>query len=143
MPPGNPFPAGAFPLIWSYGLRNPWRFSFDALTGDMYIGDVGQNAVEEIDFELAGAGGGLNYGWRCFEGNSCSSASACSTSPCGCATAGLVFPIQTYTHSTGFAVTGGYVYRGPNIPALQGHYFYADYALNRLSGASATRPRAG
>ncbi|MBK7877346.1 MAG: PQQ-dependent sugar dehydrogenase [Planctomycetes bacterium] len=132
VPPGNPFPAGAFPLIWSYGLRNPWRFSFDALTGDLYLGDVGQNAVEEIDFEPAGSTGGLNYGWRCFEGNSCSSASACSTSPCACSTAGLVFPIQTYTHATGFAVTGGYVYRGANIPALRGAYFYADYATNRI-----------
>lgn len=132
VPPGNPFPASSFPLIWTYGLRNPWRFSFDKLTGDIYIGDVGQNAVEEIDFEPAGAGAGRNYGWRCFEGNSCSSASGCATTPCSCVTTGLVFPIQQYTHSVGFAITGGFVYRGANIPALQGTYFYADYSTNKI-----------
>ncbi|MBI5362516.1 MAG: PQQ-dependent sugar dehydrogenase [Planctomycetes bacterium] len=132
VPAGNPFPASSFPLIWSYGLRNPWRFSFDKLTGDIYIGDVGQNAVEEIDFEPVGTPGGRNYGWRCFEGNSCSSASGCLTSPCSCVTTGLVFPIQTYTHSTGLCLTGGFVYRGANVPGLVGTYFYADYSTNRI-----------
>ena len=132
VPAGNPFAASSFPLIWTYGLRNPWRFSFDKLTDDLYIADVGQNAVEEINFEPAGAGAGLNYGWRCFEGNSCSSASACATTPCSCVSTGLVFPIQTYTHSVGFCITGGFVYRGANIPALAGTYFYADYSTNKL-----------
>ena len=118
--------------IWAYGLRNPWRSSFDSETGDLYIGDVGQNAREEIDFQAASSTGGENYGWRCFEGNNCSSISGCSTTPCGCNGAGLVFPIHVYTHASGFSITGGYTYRGCDIPSLDGTYFFADFVTNRI-----------
>jgi len=118
--------------IWAYGLRNPWRDSFDSETGDLYIGDVGQDAREEIDFQAGGSAGGENYGWRCFEGNNCSNISGCSTSPCACNGSGLVFPIHTYNHPTGFSITGGYTYRGCDIPSLDGTYFFADYATSRI-----------
>jgi hypothetical protein len=102
-------------------LRNPWRFSFDRITGDLYIGDVGESRLEEIDVAPAadGAGRGVNYGWNLMEGTSCY-ASACDTT-------GLVLPVVEYDHGQGCSVTGGYVYRGTAIPALQGQYFYADY----------------
>ena len=128
--------------IWAYGLRNPWRNSFDRLTGDLYIGDVGQNAVEEVDFQPAGAVGGRNYGWRCTEGNNCTGLTGCT---CGSAT--LTPPIKTHTHaagtSGGYCITGGYVYRGCAIPNLQGTYFYGDYSSNnvwslRYNGATTT-----
>ena len=123
-PADNPFVgvSGARAEVWSYGLRNPWRFSFDRLTGDLYIGDVGGNRLEEIDVAPASAGGGrgLNYGWNVMEGRSCLAAASCDTT-------GLTLPELQYDHGQGCAVTGGYVYRGSAIPALQGHYFYADY----------------
>jgi glucose/arabinose dehydrogenase len=128
IPPSNPF-AGATPgadEIWFYGLRNPWRFSFDRQIGDLLIGDVGQNAVEEIDFGPGGVGG-LNYGWRCMEGNNCTGLTGCT-----CFSAALQAPIQTYTHAQGCSVTGGFVYRGSALPALQGTYFYADYCSNTI-----------
>ncbi len=118
--------------IWSYGLRNPWRCSFDRETGDVYIGDVGQDAREEIDFQPGNSTGRENYGWRCFEGNSCSNISGCPTTPCGCNSTGLDFPIHTYTHALGFSVTGGYVYRGCDIPSLDGTYFFADFGTARI-----------
>ncbi len=118
--------------IWAYGLRNPWRTSFDRDTGAIYIGDVGQDAREEINFQPGTSLGGENYGWRCYEGNNCSNISGCSTSPCGCNPAGLVFPIQVYPHGTGFSITGGYNYRGCDIPSLNGTYFYADFVTSRV-----------
>ena len=125
VPADNPFvgQAGARPEIWSYGLRNPWRFSFDRSTGDLYIGDVGQNAREEVDLSLAAAGGGrgLNYGWNIVEGI------ACYDPPTGCNRTGLTPPVLDYDHGSGCSVIGGYVYRGQAIPALRGRYFYADY----------------
>ncbi|NOT07238.1 MAG: glucose dehydrogenase [Gemmatimonadales bacterium] len=125
VPADNPFvgQAGIRPEIWSYGLRNPWRFSFDRQTGDLYIGDVGQNQREEIDVSTQAAqfGKGLNYGWRTMEGNSCFSPSI------GCARTGLVLPVLEYTHNDGCSVAGGYVYRGSALTALAGTYFYADY----------------
>ncbi len=123
IPPDNPFVGlpGA-DEIWAYGYRNPWRFSFDRLTGDMYIGDVGQNDREEIDFEPAGSAGGGNYGWRCYEGSAPYNLSGCSLDPDD-----YIFPIHEYTHAEGCAVTGGYVYRGTRFPTLAGHYFFADY----------------
>ncbi|MFN0009750.1 MAG: PQQ-dependent sugar dehydrogenase [Planctomycetota bacterium] len=124
---GNPFAASAFPHIWSYGWRNPWRFSFDRTTGDMYIGDVGQGAREEVDFEPAGGPGGRNYGWKCMEGSSCSGLGGCN-----CTDPTLVLPIQDYTHALGCTVVGGYVYRGTKIPAFQGHYIYADYCSSTI-----------
>jgi glucose/arabinose dehydrogenase len=124
VPADNPFVgvSGVRGEIWSYGLRNPWRFSFDRLTGDLYIGDVGQNRLEEIDVAPGSAGGGrgVNYGWNVMEGRSCYASS-------GCDTTGLTLPVLQYDHSQGCSVTGGYVYRGAAIPALRGQYFYADY----------------
>ncbi|HUF34828.1 MAG TPA: PQQ-dependent sugar dehydrogenase, partial [Gemmatimonadales bacterium] len=124
VPADNPFgaSAGARPEIWSYGLRNPWRFSFDRLTGDLWIGDVGQNRWEEVNHAPAaeGAGRGLNFGWRRMEGRHCFETGSCDQS-------GLTLPVLEYDHGSGCSVTGGYVYRGAEIPELQGHYFYADF----------------
>lgn len=123
IPPGNLAQAGARPEIWSYGLRNPWRFSFDACTGDMYIADVGQGSLEEVNFEPWGSAG-LNYGWRLMEGTECFN----PESGCDPSEQELVLPVATYGRNTGQSITGGYVYRGPSIPALRGTYLYADYA---------------
>jgi glucose/arabinose dehydrogenase/predicted small secreted protein len=124
VPPDNPFvaTAGARPEIWSYGLRNPWRFSFDPATGDLYVGDVGESHWEEVDYASAtdGAGRGVNYGWSVMEGLHCVRSQ-------GCDQTGLTLPVLEYDHSEGCAVTSGYVYRGTALPALQGNYFYADY----------------
>jgi glucose/arabinose dehydrogenase len=134
IPANNPFVGDpAFrDEIWSYGLRNPWRFSFDRLTGDMWIGDVGQNAIEEIDFQPAASRGGENYGWKVMEGRNCFSTAACATNVPRCNDPSLVLPIQQYTHSFGCSITGGYVYRGCDVPDLRGAYFYADYCSNRI-----------
>src|SRR5262249_34364927 len=113
------------PEIWAYGLRNPWRFTFDAQTGDLWIGDVGQNQWEEVDFEPADSPGGLNYGWNVMEG----------THPYkGQAPAGVTLtpPIFEYPHDQGIAVTGGYVYRGTAIPELQGVYLFSDWAYGTI-----------
>lgn len=124
IPPDNPFvgTAGARGEIWAYGLRNPWRFSFDRVSGDLYIGDVGQGAWEEVDVAAAasGRGRGVNYGWNVMEGAHCYGAPACNT-------AGLTLPEVEYDHGEGCSVTGGYVYRGAAVPELAGTYFYADY----------------
>ncbi|MBK7405067.1 MAG: PQQ-dependent sugar dehydrogenase [Phycisphaerales bacterium] len=123
IPPTNPFVGIAGDdEIWAYGMRNPWRSSFDRATGDLWIGDVGQDAVEEIDFEPAGDPGGNNYGWRCMEGTRCTGLSGCT-----CNGPELTLPIHDYTHAEGCSVTGGYVYRGAAIPHLRGTYFFADY----------------
>jgi glucose/arabinose dehydrogenase len=140
IPKDNPFASrtGARPEIWAYGLRNPWRFSFDRQTGDVWIGDVGQNAIEEIDFQLAASKGGENYGWRTTEGN------ACFNPATNCVKAGLVLPIAEYSHARGCSVTGGYVYRGSAFPGLKGLYFYTDYcsgnfwAISREGAGKAT-----
>ncbi|MGB5082366.1 MAG: PQQ-dependent sugar dehydrogenase [Burkholderiales bacterium] len=125
-PADNPCtdPTGAKSEIWSLGLRNPWRWSFDRQTGDLYIADVGQGAREEVNFATAasGAGRGTNYGWKITEGSLCFSPGS------GCNTSGLTLPYVDYAHAAGgCSVTGGYVYRGAAIPALQGTYFYADF----------------
>jgi glucose/arabinose dehydrogenase len=144
VPSDNPFvgQAGIRPEIWSYGLRNPWRFSFDRATRDLYIGDVGQNAREEIDVSTSAQqfGRGLNYGWNRMEGT------ACYEPPSGCAASGLTPPVLDYGHSQGCSVTGGYVYRGAAVPTLVGHYFYADYCEGwvrsfRLNGGAVTDAR--
>jgi putative cell wall-binding protein/glucose/arabinose dehydrogenase len=129
VPPDNPFVGTAGDdLVWSYGLRNPWRFSFDRLTGDLWIGDVGQGAWEEIDRapRSAGGGRGWNFGWDVLEGRHCFEPSS------GCSAAGKVGPIAEYDHGQGCSVTGGHVYRGPVSPALLGRYFFADYCSGRL-----------
>jgi glucose/arabinose dehydrogenase len=127
IPSGNAAVAGALPEIWSYGWRNPWRFSFDPCTGDMYIGDVGQGRLEEVDFEPAGTPG-RNYGWRLMEGDDCFN----PDSGCDAARQNLVLPVATYDHGVGVSITGGYVYRGPAIPSLRGTYLYADYQSTRF-----------
>lgn len=120
IPPTNP-DLGGRPEIWAYGLRNPWRFSFDQRNGDMYIGDVGQGDWEEIDRQPAASPGGGNYGWRLKEGNHC------FNPPSACDPGGLTDPIYEYDHGVGRSVTGGYVYRGRAIPYLYGHYLFADF----------------
>ena len=122
IPADNPF-SGSLSVaneIWASGLRNPWRFSFDALTGDLYIGDVGQDAWEEIAFQPASSSGGENYGWAAMESTHCYPPNT------SCSTTGLTLPVHEYDHGDGCAVTGGYVYRGSDSPALQGRYFFAD-----------------
>lgn len=131
IPASNPFvnTAGVRPEIWASGLRNPWRFSFDRTTGDMWIGDVGQNIYEEIDFQPANSTGGENYGWRDMEGAHCFVAN--------CSTAGKILPVAEYTHAGGAcSVTGGFVYRGQRWPTLQGTYLYADFCSGRIWGLS-------
>lgn len=126
IPDDNPFVgvAGYREEIWSLGWRNPWRWSFDRLTGDMYIADVGQNAWEEVDVEAASDTGGRNYGWRCMEGFTCTGLSGCT-----CNAPNLTLPVTAYSHDFGCSVTGGYVYRGCAIPSLYGTYFYSDYCM--------------
>lgn len=131
IPPDNPFVGPGNPLdeIWAKGLRNPWRFAFDRLAGDLYIGDVGQNAWEEIDYQPASSLGGENYGWRFMEGNHCYNPSN------DCDPGGLTYPIHEYSHGGSpfrCSVTGGYVYRGSAIPDLQGRYFFADYCSDQI-----------
>ncbi len=122
IPPTNPFAnGGGKSEVWDYGFRNPWRFSFDRQTGDLWIADVGQNKYEEVNFEPAGSKGGLNYGWNTMEGTHCYQPSD------GCNQAGLTLPVNDYSHDDGCSVTGGYVYRGAKEPALAGAYFFTDY----------------
>ncbi len=125
-PPGNPFAAAGdpFDLIWAYGLRNPWRFSFDRETGELYTADVGQDTWEEVDVQPA-ATGGLNYGWHVFEGRHCFDPSPAAT--CPDPPTDFTKPVLEYDHHQGCAVTGGYVYRGCAMPDLRGTYFYSDY----------------
>jgi glucose/arabinose dehydrogenase len=122
-PPDNPFVgrAGARPEIWAYGLRNPWRFSFDRATGRLHAGDVGQNALEEVD--LIERGG--NYGWSIMEGSRCYRTSNCSTT-------GLRPPIAEYPHADGCSITGGLVYRGSRVRELVGRYLFGDYCSGRV-----------
>jgi glucose/arabinose dehydrogenase len=136
-PGDNPFEDGAGPnedSIWAYGLRNPYRVSFDRQTGDLYIGDVGQVALEEISFQAANSVGGENYGWSIFEGTRCNTDAAgrvVTQQDCD-DLAGHIPPIYEYGRSDGVAVIGGYVYRGSAIPSLQGHYFFADNGTGRI-----------
>jgi uncharacterized protein (TIGR03437 family) len=128
IPASNPFvnTAGTRPEIWALGLRNPWRFSFDRATGDLWIADVGQNTHEEIDFQPASSPGGENYGWNRMEGMHCFED--------GCNQQGLTLPVAEYDHSQGCSVTGGFVYRGSLSPALRGTYIYGDYCSGRIWG---------
>ena len=124
IPADNPFVGteGAREEIWAFGLRNPWRFSFDLETGLLWAGDVGQNLWEEIDIITKGA----NYGWNTMEGSHCYSPAT------GCNQSGLTLPIVEYDHSQGCSVTGGYVYRGDQIASLQGYYIYGDYCSGNI-----------
>jgi glucose/arabinose dehydrogenase len=142
IPPGNPFinDSNISDEIWALGLRNPFRWSFDRLTNDMWIGDVGQNAREEINYSAEGTSGGVNYGWRCYEGNLPFNTSGCG--PAG----NYVFPVYDYPNPAQGAasVIGGIVYRGSAYPAMQGYYFAADvysgnvYVVNPNAGFSTT-----
>lgn len=119
--------------IWAYGLRNPWRFSFDRATGDLFIGDVGQNAIEEIDFQPAASSGGENYGWRRMEGGQCfDPASACNDGS-------LTLPALQYSHALGCSVTGGYRYRGPEEHTLPRFYLFGDFCSGRIWGGRSDR----
>ncbi|HEY5143471.1 MAG TPA: PQQ-dependent sugar dehydrogenase [Solirubrobacteraceae bacterium] len=129
VPASNPFTgrAGARPEVYSYGLRNPWRFSFDRATGDLSIGDVGQDAVEEIDFAREGRARGTNYGWRPWEGRR---RNFSEPAP------GAVFPVITKSHQSGWcSIIGGYVVRDPKLPALRGRYVYSDNCLSKIYAA--------
>jgi len=128
IPPDNPFVGvTGDDEIWAYGLRNPWRCCFDRATGDLYIGDVGQSAREEVNVQLADSTGGANYGWRCMEGFNCTGLSGCT-----CNDAALTLPVHDYTHTQGCSITGGCVYRGGRIWDLRGTYFFADYCQGTI-----------
>lgn len=129
VPADNPFigTPNARPEVWAYGLRNPWRFSFDRETGDLWIADVGQNKFEEVDFMPAETGSGANYGWNIMEGQHCFQKKDCQTD-------GLVLPIAEYSHSDGCSITGGYVYRGAELPGLRGVYLYGDFCSGKIWG---------
>lgn len=125
-PADNPFAGGGGePEIWAYGLRNPWRFSFDSATGDLYIADVGQNQWEEIDFLAAGSPGSANFGWNMMEGSHAYNGSDSEA---------YIAPVAEYSHNDGCSVTGGYVYRGVALPEWQGVYFYGDYCSGTIWG---------
>jgi glucose/arabinose dehydrogenase len=125
IPADNPFVSGdAAPEIWAYGLRNPWRFSFDSESGDLYVADVGQNNWEEVNFLPSGSPGGANFGWRIYEASHPYSGEA--------APPDLIMPIAEYSHSEGISVTGGYVYRGEQIADLQGIYLYGDFGYGTI-----------
>lgn len=129
IPPGNPFIESedcstGCPEIYAWGFRNPWRFSFDRVSGELYAGDVGQDSVEEVDLVTAGG----NYGWRCYEGSLVYETFGCG--PMG----DYTFPIQEYSHTDGRSITGGFVYRGGSLPALDGVYLYGDYVNGRIWG---------
>ena len=142
IPASNPFAGqtcngagvGTCPEIWAYGLRNPWRFSFDRATGDLFIGDVGQGAKEEVDFQPAGAAGGRNYGWRTMEGTICTPGVNPSCTP----PANHTPPVLEYNHDAagGVSITGGFRYRGNRVPALAGAYLYGDFGSARIWAAT-------
>jgi glucose/arabinose dehydrogenase len=132
IPPDNPFAGteGYRPEIWALGLRNPWRFAFDPLTGEFYLGDVGQETWEELNFVQDPGAGGLNFGWNITEGP------VCFSPPEGCNRTGLVEPVYTYRHGPdGCSITGGYVYRGAAHPEWAGTYFFSDFCTGLIRGA--------
>lgn len=131
VPADNPFAGvnGARPEIWARGLRNPWRYSFDRDTGDLWIADVGQNAWEEVNFQRAASRGGENYGWRRMEGTHCFNPSS------GCDDGTLTLPVLEYGRDDGCSVTGGFRYRGARFPAMRGVYIYGDYCSGLIRGA--------
>ena len=132
IPTSNPFYNSAIPgiktEIWAYGVRNPWRSSVDRLTGDLWIADVGQGAIEEIDFQGVNAAGGRNYGWNTMEGSACYNPSS------GCNQTGLTLPIYDYPHAVGKSITGGYIYRSAQSKSLFGAYIFADYVQKWVDG---------
>jgi glucose/arabinose dehydrogenase len=129
VPPDNPFAdgSGGAPEVYLYGLRNPWRFSFDSETGLLWIADVGQGASEEIDRIDPAAAAGANLGWNVMEGSQCYAIAACSSD-------GLVVPLAEYNHDQGCSVSGGHVYRGGSIDGLRGWYLFGDYCSGLVFG---------
>ncbi|HVE69959.1 MAG TPA: PQQ-dependent sugar dehydrogenase [Thermoanaerobaculia bacterium] len=131
IPPSNPYASGGggLPEIWASGMRNPWRFTFDRASGDLWIADVGQGSWEEVNLQPATSIGGENYGWDVLEGTRCFGATNCTRT-------GFIAPVIEYNHSAGAcSVTGGYVYRGTRSPRLEGMYIYGDYCNGRIWGA--------
>ena len=143
IPASNPYVGKTgYDQIWLRGVRNPWRFSFDSATGDLWVGDVGQDRWEEVDRSPAAGGGGRgkNYGWHVMEGKACYRPSS------GCSRTGKKLPLAVYSHAQGCAVTGGYVYRGAEYPDLAGGYVFGDYCSGRIwavaaEGAASQSPR--
>ena len=133
IPLDNPFEGSSSEAqeIWAYGLRNPWKFTFDRDTGDVWIADVGQNAIEEMN-KAGGTEAGLNYGWRCYEGSNTFNTANCPDP------SELTFPIAEYTHAFGFSITGGYVYRGSVYNNISGYYFAADFGSGLIATVSPT-----
>jgi glucose/arabinose dehydrogenase len=127
IPPDNPFVGqpGVRPEIWAYGLRNPWRFSFDRVTGDLWIGDVGSATYEEINLLPAADPGGANFGWAAMEGQECRQDAPCDS---------FVTPVSGFDRDEGCVVTGGYAYRGSAVPDLEGVYLFADYCSGKIWG---------
>jgi glucose/arabinose dehydrogenase len=141
IPPTNPFRSsggsnGMRPEVWAYGMRNPWRFSFDRMTGDLWIGDVGQDQREEVDLEPAGDPGGHNYGWKVMEGTNCFSRDACPSSVAACNSSAITLPILEFDHAQKrCSITGGFVYRGHAVPQLYGQYVFGDLCTGQLWAA--------
>ncbi len=129
IPPDNPFVGvTGDDEIWAFGLRNPWRNTFDSATGDLYVVDVGHSNWEEVNFEVSGSPGGRNYGWKCMEGMHCTTYGGCT-----CPSAGITAPIHEYGHTgANCSITGGEVYRGCAVPELDGHYFFADFCSHEI-----------
>ncbi len=146
IPPDNPFLGGGglADEVWATGLRNPWRFSFDRGTGALYIGDVGQNDIEEIDRQPAGSAGGENYGWKVMEGTTCFDPDPidpdCPGTTPSCFDPALTLPVYEYSHSEGCSITGGFVYRGTGIPGLQGQYVFGDFCTGTIWAIEETAP---
>jgi glucose/arabinose dehydrogenase len=136
IPADNPFRGAGGPLdeIWAKGFRNPWRFAFDRQTGDLWVGDVGQNLREEIDFQPASSHGGENYGWKVMEATLCSSSDACPGTTPACNAPAYTLPVLEYDHASGCSVTGGYVYRGA-LQAVRGAYFFGDFCTGEVWAA--------
>jgi glucose/arabinose dehydrogenase len=134
IPNDNPFPdkPGTRPEIWATGLRNPWRFSFDRATGDLYIADVGQNLYEEVNYQPNASPGGENYGWDVMEASHCFELSS------GCDVEELTLPVAEYEHAQGCSITGGYVYKGTRYPQMAGVYFFGDFCTGNIWGLRQT-----
>ncbi len=133
IPATNPYATtSGIKEIWAFGLRNPWKFSFNRLNGDLWIGDVGQLNIEEVNKVTAPLPTGLNFGWRCYEGNSAYNTSGCA------AMSTMVFPVTQYDHSTGCSITGGYFYTGSMYPNFANKYFYTDYCDNKIRTLNAS-----
>jgi glucose/arabinose dehydrogenase len=138
IPASNPFRGAGNPPdeVWAVGLRNPWRFSFDRETGDLWVGDVGQGQREEVDFQPTSSRGGENYGWKIMEGTLCHLRDACPSSTPTCGSSAYTLPVLEYGHGPHCSITGGYVYRGAALPQLRGVYLFGDFCSGVLWAAT-------